>query len=1617
MCSRSVIALMLVLAGAAAASGQPLVLDFSPPPIERVLERAAGRAATVEIPRCARVPEIDGDLSDEAWASAASFEAPLSGRAQPATLVRAMWDDEALYLAVRCELHFGQPPIAQARERDTGAWKDDCVELWLDPSGQGEDVHQFVVNAAGAIYDSAREDVAWDPKWQRAAAGDAEAWTLEMAIPPAALGLESWPARLGFNLGRNGPDIEPRALAGGYGDTAAAQLRFAGIEETEEQAGVEEAREPLTLSFERDHARPGDRWIEGGLALAPPGRRLAEVQVAATLRAPDGRTLAEASATPARRAGRMLADLRSLGAGRATLQVELRAGEQVLAQTQAELRAQECEQPLREGQRIEIELDLPGGIDSVQAWPVTFGVPFAPGQLWDVNRLRLVDGAGRPIPHQREVAGRWAPEGAVKWVRFDALVSAADGCAVQVGPAQDADGPNLSVQPNEDGTLTVINGPWRYVLGRGKSPVMRISRAGVEAGAFAASAPGDDTRGLYVIDQQGRTASASAEGETMAVEASGPVAACVRFEGPYATADGEELARHITRVEARAGQPQLTITHTLVLTRDSNEVWFRDIGWELAVAPGADAQAVFGTSREDWQAATSVALPGGGSAYMVQDSHYFFAHGENHFQVATVANGAETLLAEGEECGDWAAVHGAAGGLGVACRESALQHPKEFELSGERVTMHLFSGRAGEELDFRSETLAEKWDLLTWYDTVIPQAYRLSHDEVLAKMAANTSNAVGWAKTHDLMLAPLTAGEEPAPTVARLSRLHSQPVLALADPAWICATGAMKLIHPRDPERFPVAESAIAAAVRQWHERIALWGDYGFMDYYAGPHLGYRGNYVAQKRYTGITYTLRPDLWLMYARSGERDIRRFIADSLRTDIDGASAHWDGPTKTRGLFISDSGSDLPVGGLRKGQLPYYWESATTPHISSSTTMNNYAWYYYLTGDRHAADYILEYNEGIKRVWTPARANRDARQLVLMRMLIGGYAFTWDPELRAMAEATMDCIHRPDAPLGFIQERGNFDQPYSTTYKTQVDVRALLEAWEVLGTERYHDTSLRLSRWLWQSYLGDWPLVYTNPLGITGAFLWDETGDGRYAQGLAIAVRQAASAWDPATDTTAAVDSAEKMTFMLEGIAHAQRVLVESGADREPVASWAGFEDFGNPSSIVFRKPVGEVLAFDIQTPEGFRIIPAGADPATHEGLPWVLVETYEAKSIAVPADAPAGDYEIIPDTYGQQMVVASGHVPLVIHAPDWWRPAPPQAPNVRYYFTIPEGAQAPEITFEGSARLLAPDGEPWPDGEPQHGRVALPEDRPGLWAFLPADNQLVRVRNLPPFFAVEDPSSYFEPEIPWAAAEGAEVAEIVPEDGFVPGVSGEEDDRALYVSESGRITMAGGDPHPSGDGLQFLPCSQGTIEFWFRPDWGTVDLPLKGKTILRMEPADGEAWALYYNMAERNRDASLDYYLSHVLYGYFMAQAPDIQHSMRAYRRTVFSAGEWVHIAWVWGPRDGIRARDPGYNTRPQENVLIAQLYVNGRMGQHFNYAWKDNVPASPPTRLMMYNLAAAVDELRISDVQRYVEDFTPPAPDVRFEPDEHTRALLHFDGDTTVLSAGAAGQPEMELRP
>jgi hypothetical protein len=243
--------------------------------------------------------------------------------------------------------------------------------------------------------------------------------------------------------------------------------------------------------------------------------------------------------------------------------------------------------------------------------------------------------------------------------------------------------------------------------------------------------------------------------------------------------------------------------------------------------------------------------------------------------------------------------------------------------------------------------------------------------------------------------------------------------------------------------------------------------------------------------------------------------------------------------------------------------------------------------------------------------------------------------------------------------------------------------------------------------------------------------------------------------------------------------------------------------------------------------------------------------------------------------------------------------------------------------------------------------------------------------------------------------------------FIPGAGADAANQAIYLDSNRTLVLDGGTPRGDNQGGQFLPFPQGTIEFFVRPSWDVADLPDGTGYLVRLIAAP-EDWTLGY----MKNSKSENWMASHCLYGYFMTDGRDGRTSMRDYRRTVFEPGRWTHVAWVWGPKEytSMVQRDTGRG-------VATAIYVNGRAAQQYTYNKAGNFPSDVPKSLLLLNVASKVkdkgtayDELRVSDVMRYTDDFTPPAADERFKLDQHTRALFHFDGTLDGQTATAAGK-------
>jgi len=160
----------------------------------------AARTPLLRIPQTSAPITVDGRVDQAEWGAAALIRGFMNIREsnyshhQPR--VHIAYDGEFLYMGVRSPIHGGQSLVAKVADRDADVWRDDCIEIFLDPTPGTDDFHQFVINSKGVVVDlgyhlrkGERSTRTWDLDGLRvAAAAGKDAWDLEVAFPYAGFG-------------------------------------------------------------------------------------------------------------------------------------------------------------------------------------------------------------------------------------------------------------------------------------------------------------------------------------------------------------------------------------------------------------------------------------------------------------------------------------------------------------------------------------------------------------------------------------------------------------------------------------------------------------------------------------------------------------------------------------------------------------------------------------------------------------------------------------------------------------------------------------------------------------------------------------------------------------------------------------------------------------------------------------------------------------------------------------------------------------------------------------------------------------------------------------------------------------------------------------------------------------------------------------------------------------------------------------------------------------------------------------------------------------------------------------------------------------------------------------
>jgi len=189
----------------AAALPTPVAQTPQPPPQTQTQAPPAAPAENLpeyRVKKTKKAPQIDGDLSDPAWAEAAPVElmGSLDGR-KPSyrTTARLLYDDQDLYVSFDCEDANIQGTLFR---RDDPIYTQEAVEIFIDADGDGRTYNELEVSPNNTLFDAYFPerrngmDLSWDSGTKSAVkfkgtinnpSDRDQGWTVEMAIPIAKL--------------------------------------------------------------------------------------------------------------------------------------------------------------------------------------------------------------------------------------------------------------------------------------------------------------------------------------------------------------------------------------------------------------------------------------------------------------------------------------------------------------------------------------------------------------------------------------------------------------------------------------------------------------------------------------------------------------------------------------------------------------------------------------------------------------------------------------------------------------------------------------------------------------------------------------------------------------------------------------------------------------------------------------------------------------------------------------------------------------------------------------------------------------------------------------------------------------------------------------------------------------------------------------------------------------------------------------------------------------------------------------------------------------------------------------------------------------------------------------
>ena len=501
--------------------------------------------------------------------------------------------------------------------------------------------------------------------------------------------------------------------------------------------------------------------------------------------------------------------------------------------------------------RVRVNLLEEAGVARTTS-PVRFGFPLPRGALFDLKRIRVINGQNLEVPAQFTATGFW-PDDSLKWVLIEFATplkknESADFTVEFGSSVKQAEGPSkLRLEETAD-SLTVWTGNLKAQIDKAKFNLLTaVWRDRNQDGQFgqAEKVIGSSPEGIRLVDERGKVFVMSARApERFVIEENGSQRVTVRVEGDYSASDGESYMSYITRLTFRANSSLIEIAHTHINTYIKTE--FTDItslSMPFQIEEITDGELLLPAARD-----AVVRKQWGGREGIRQLAQW------NDLQFAL--DGGELL--EGKTPGV-VRVSGQKNSVSISFRDFWQRWPKAVDASGQTLNVALLP----EQPDSSFGSDLPHYLMFPFVSGKYRFKWGMSFTE---RLVIDVGSAMG------------------------LDELHADintPIVPVIPAEWYRETGALGNLAAPFEEQFKAWDSYVETAFELHMVRKAQAREYGYFNY--GDWYGERG-----RNWGNNEYDLAHGLFIHFARTGSRDCFRWALITARhqADVDCVHAYPD-----------------------------------------------------------------------------------------------------------------------------------------------------------------------------------------------------------------------------------------------------------------------------------------------------------------------------------------------------------------------------------------------------------------------------------------------------------------------------------------------------------------------------------------------------------------------------------------------------------------------------------------------------------------------------------------------------------------------------------------------------